>query len=97
MSTVEEHPPWCNPTRCKVHELGPHESSPARVTAGRGHGKPPRILLVLWAPPKGKPVKIRLVVLGDLLVNSLDLDLESAAMLAARLTGMISQAEQPNG
>lgn len=98
MNTVEaEHPAWCAVERCSAHLGGTHEGSPLKLTAGRGAGKAPRIMLLLTAPAKGAPVRVRIVTIGDLLINTLDVDVKSAAALADRLLWLVAQATQPNG
>jgi hypothetical protein len=73
---------------------GRHESDAHRV-AMRGSGSRPELLVLLWAPDKGTPIRLRLVVVGDHLVNAVDLDLDSADLLRAHIGALLDRARPP--
>ena len=88
------HPVWCDTIRCTAAGDGMHESEPVRV-AMRGKADPPRMLLLLTAPTTGSPIRLRMVVIGDLLVNSLDLDLDTAHLAANSIHVLLEKARPP--
>lgn len=92
--TAPAHPAWCDPARCQAAAQGPHEATPARVTL-RGRRANPKLLLVLWAPAVGTPVKIRIVALGELLVTSVDLSLDEATLLRSWVDKLLERAAPP--
>ena len=83
------HPDWCSPSHCTAAAGGRHESLPTTVTGPRG--KAPRVMVWLIAAENG-PIRLRFVVIGDLLVNDVILDLDGGALLAARITKLIERA-----
>lgn len=89
MNTVPtDHPRWCSPARCEVQLDGSHMSDAVRVASRRTL----RMLIMLIAPLTGSPVRLRLVCIGDDLINSVDLDLDTATLAAASITKVVSQA-----
>jgi hypothetical protein len=90
--TASAHPAWCAPSRCGAGvQGGAHEGTPSRVTTRRRRNEPPRMLMLLLQRP-GELARLRIVVITDSLVNSTDLDLDTAALAAATITGLIEQA-----
>lgn len=95
MNTLE-HPQWCDPTLCDLDRGGTHLSRPVKITALRS--RQPRVQLLLVGPLRG-PVRIRLVTVSDLIINSVDVSTEFAARLADHLGQLVAVAskDQPNG
>jgi hypothetical protein len=56
--------------------------------------EPPRLLILLTQTP-GQPVRVRLVVLGNLLINELTLSLDEAHLAMNGLQKVIRQASPP--
>jgi hypothetical protein len=89
------HPHWCDPARCTAAGDGPHESAPTTVRVGRT-AEPSRVLLLLWAPGRaGRPTKLRMVVISDMLVNSIDFDLDSAHLTMNTIGRLLALARPP--
>jgi hypothetical protein len=88
-----EHPRWCSVARCGIGGgHGRHESEPLRVPA---KGRTPRITAALTQTVNG-PVRVHLIMVGDLIVNDLSITLDTAHMFVAALTQLIEMT-QPNG
>jgi hypothetical protein len=68
---------------------GRHESEPVRIAA---RGRAPRLLLSLVAPRRGTPVHLHLIVVGDLIINDVLIDLDSAHLAAVTLTKLVRTA-----
>jgi hypothetical protein len=91
---IDEHPRWCDRTRC-IPGAGFHESNPITVNvAGRGH--PPQVLVLLRAPAAGAPVKVRLTTVGDMAVHEVGLDLDAARGLATALGRLLRLTDPPS-
>ncbi len=91
MTAAGEHPHWCSPGRCHAATQGPHESEPARIRAG---GRGARLLMLLWQQP-GDRVRLRIVAIGSMLINEVDLDLDTAHLAQATITKMLELAAPP--
>lgn len=93
MTTVP-HPAWCSASRCTASGDGPHESEPTTIRVHQ-RGAPPRLLLMLWAPRTGHPVRLRMVAIGDHLINTIDLDLDSGHLAAVTILRLLDEARPP--
>jgi hypothetical protein len=94
MSPRIAHPTWCTSTRCGIKANGVHESEPVRVTSGRGRGVP-RFLASLTQARSG-PIRLHLIIVGDMIINDISVDVDTAHLLLASLSQLIDLA-QPNG
>lgn len=92
--TAPAHPAWCSPGRCTASGDGPHESEAVAIKV-RQRGEPPRVLLLLWAPHSGQPVRLRMVAIGEHLINTVDLDLDSAHLMAVTVMRLLDRARPP--
>ena len=91
MNGPTEHPRWCSPGRCHTALQGPHEGEPARIAA-RDRGA--RLLMLLWQQP-GQRTRLRIVAIGSMLINEVDLDLDTAHLAAATITKLLADAAPP--
>lgn len=88
------HMSWCDPSRCTVTDgTGLHQSSAVVVTTGRK--RTPRIVLLLVAPPAGQPVRLRLVVESDVIVNAIEVDLDTGALVARHIEALVASTRPP--
>lgn len=87
-----DHPNWCAPTRCAVRGGGVHESEPIRVAS---RGRTPRFLASLTQARSG-PVRLHLIVVGDMIINDISVDVDTAHLLLATL-GQLIDRTQPIG
>lgn len=92
MSDPTQHPPWCDAAGCEVAAGGAHRSTATRVNLRRG--QPPRLLLMLSQAAPG-PVMIRMVVLGDMLINEITVSLDEAHLAGATLLKLVRLAQPP--
>lgn len=91
MSADTHHPHWCASGRCEVSRGGAHRSEPVRVN---GHDREIRFLIMLAQVP-GQPTRVRVVMIGDLLVASADLDLDTGDLAAASIHQVVRSAARP--
>lgn len=95
MSPRLEHPRWCEPSRCEAHVGGVHQSEPVQVPFKAGRATQLLLSLVQApmprrAPRRGVPVRVRVIVIGDLIINSVDLSLDVTAMAAATMEKLVA-------
>jgi hypothetical protein len=91
---VNGHPGWCDLTRCTVNGgSGLHQSATIVVTPGRK--RTPRIILLLVAPPNGQPVQLRLVVESDVIVNAVEVDIDTGQLIAAHIQHLVASTRPP--
>lgn len=86
------HPPWCDRSACEVATGGAHRGTAARVNLRRN--EPPRLLILLTQTP-GQPVRVRLVIIGNLIINEITLSIDEAHLAQAALVKVIAQAAPP--
>lgn len=85
------HPSWCDTTVCEAGALGGlHRSATSRIKLRRGN-EPPTALVMLVATVEGL-TRIRLVVIGDTLINEVAMTLDEAHLLSAILAKLVEQA-----
>lgn len=89
-STVD-HPHWCDLGRCEVGLSGPHLSEATKVTGSRRELR----MLIMLTQVGRRPVRLRLVVVGNDLINTLHVDLDTGHLMAAALLKVIGQAQRP--
>lgn len=82
MTAATAHPLWCDTTVCEVSLGGAHRSEATTVYLRRGRA--PRLLLMLSQPERGA-VMIRMVVIGDMVINELTVSIDEAHLAAAAL------------
>jgi hypothetical protein len=71
---------------------GAHRGTPARIALRRNES--PRLLVLLTQQP-GQPVRVRLVVIGDLLISEVTLSIDEADLARAAIAKVIEQARLP--
>lgn len=92
IEATQTHPHWCSIGRCHSALQGPHESEPMRIAAdGRGA----RLLMLLWQQP-GARVRLRIVAIGDMLINEVDLDLDTAQLAQVTIAKLLGLTAPPD-
>jgi hypothetical protein len=93
VANLEQHPPWCDPSRCEATIGGVHESQPARVSVHR-RGVPPSMIMALRQKP-GLRTILRIVIIGEVLISTFDLDLDTAHLAVNTMSKLIATAAPP--
>jgi hypothetical protein len=91
--TGPAHPAWCSLERCTVADgTGQHQSATVVVTTGRR--RVPRIVILIVSTPNG-PAKLRLVVESDVVVNAIEVDIDTADLLGSHIRHLVASTRPP--